>query len=32
MRKTGLDHVEVLDALQARIFAVVGRKTVHGDV
>src|SRR4051812_28411333 len=26
------DHVDVLDALQARIFAVVGIHTVHGDV
>jgi hypothetical protein len=26
------DHVDVLDALQARIVAVLGVKTVHGDV
>ena len=27
-----LDHVDVLDALQARIVTVLGVKTVHGDV
>jgi hypothetical protein len=27
-----IDHVDVLDALQARIFTVAGGKTVHGDV
>ncbi|MDP7739489.1 hypothetical protein [Mycobacterium paragordonae] len=26
------DHIDVLDALQARIFALVGVKTVHDDV
>ena len=27
-----IDHIDVLDALQARIFALVGAKTVHDDV